>query len=391
MKIMFMKWESFGNPYIIKEFTNAGYEIIEYDFPQKTKNVRANEELSGDIVKKILENGVSLVFSFNYFPVIAMAAKACRRKYFCWVYDSPAILLYSKTIFFDANYIFHFDHTQVVEFQNAGVEHIYYLPMAAAVQEYDELVVKEQDRLQYHADVAMIGSMYDEERYQIFKRFDGFDDYTKGYLDAVVNAQAELYGTSILEEALQPDIMQRIAEVFRITTHVDGWERPEWVIANYYLAKKATAKARRELMELLSREFDVALYTPEATAHLTRVRNMGCVDYYKEAPLAMKCAKININNTLRSIPSGIPLRAMDIMGCGGFLLTNYQADFPELFQPGEDFVYYESAKDAVQLVHYYLQHEEERKHIAETGYQKVKQFHTFRQRVQTMLSVVLEG
>ena len=36
---------------------------------------------------------------------------------------------------------------------------------------------------------------------------------------------------------------------------------------------------------------------------------------------------------------------MDIMGSGGFLLTNYQEDFLDDFQPGEDLVFYESEDD----------------------------------------------
>ena len=34
-------------------------------------------------------------------------------------------------------------------------------------------------------------------------------------------------------------------------------------------------------------------------------------------------SKVNLNITLRNIKTGIPLRALDIMGAGGFLLTNY--------------------------------------------------------------------
>lgn len=54
---------------------------------------------------------------------------------------------------------------------------------------------------------------------------------------------------------------------------------------------------------------------------------MGAVDYYEVMPHVFKQSKINLNITLRSIQSGMPLRAWDIMGAGGFLLSNYQADF----------------------------------------------------------------
>ncbi len=96
---------------------------------------------------------------------------------------------------------------------------------------------------------------------------------------------------------------------------------------------------------------------------------------------------MNLNITLRSIVSGIPLRAMDIMGCGGFLLTNYQADFLEYFVPEKDYVYYEDLTDLVEKAGYYLIHEEERMAIARSGYQKVKEQHTYHERVRQMLTI----
>ncbi len=45
-------------------------------------------------------------------------------------------------------------------------------------------------------------------------------------------------------------------------------------------------------------------------------------------------SKININMTLRSIESGVPLRIIDIMSIGGFVMSNNQEEIPELFEEG---------------------------------------------------------
>ena len=83
---------------------------------------------------------------------------------------------------------------------------------------------------------------------------------------------------------------------------------------------------------------------------------------------------------------GIPLRAFDIMGSGGFLLSNFQSDFLDLFVPGEDFVYYESKEDMLDKIGYYLSHEDQRQAIAKNGHDKVAAAHTYRHRVREMLS-----
>ena len=106
-------------------------------------------------------------------------------------------------------------------------------------------------------------------------------------------------------------------------------------------------------------------------------------------PKIFKCSKINLNMTLRSIKSGIPQRAFDIMGCGGFLLSNYQPELAEYFIPGEDLVLYDSVDDLIQKIDYYLSHEEERLQIAKNGYEKVKRYHTYDTRLTEILNTVI--
>ena len=106
-------------------------------------------------------------------------------------------------------------------------------------------------------------------------------------------------------------------------------------------------------------------------------------------PKVMRCSKININATLKSIHTGIPLRAMDIMGCGGFLLTNFQEDFFRHFEPDVDFVYYTSFEEMLDKAGYYLAHDEERNRISQSALEKMTREHTFEVRLNEMLSVVM--
>lgn len=78
------------------------------------------------------------------------------------------------------------------------------------------------------------------------------------------------------------------------------------------------------------------------------------------------------------------------MGNGGFLLTNYQEDFLEYFEPGIDYIFYSSKEELVRLADYYLTHEEEREKIARNGYQRVKEGHTYRHRVESLLTRIKE-
>ena len=82
----------------------------------------------------------------------------------------------------------------------------------------------------------------------------------------------------------------------------------------------------------------------------------------------------------------VPLRVYDILGAGGFLITNYQPDLAENgFVLGEDLVVYESKEDLLCKVDYYLKHEEERLQIAANGQRKVAMLHTYDNRVKFIL------
>ena len=78
----------------------------------------------------------------------------------------------------------------------------------------------------------------------------------------------------------------------------------------------------------------------------------------------------------------------DILGCGGFVISNCQPEIPEYFSIGEDIEVYESADDLLYKCSYYLDHPERAREIAVNGLENVKNKHTYLHRVLTMLETV---
>lgn len=386
-KVLYMEWNSYANDFIKAEFKRRKYELDVYDFPAD-EDTRHSETITQSIALRIIEDKPDFVFSLNYYPVIAIACKACNVKYISWTYDSPYIQLYSLTIEYPTNYAFIFDKSEYIRLKNLGIDTVYYLPMAATTEAFDKIKLTDEDRLKYRADVAMIGSMYSEKKHRLTRHFSKIDDYTRGYINAIMQAQKHVFGFNLMEEALTPEIIENLQKSAPMFESGDGLETMPWVFSNYFLARELTSIERFEYLEALSKDYNVTLYTHEATPDLPKVINKGSLDYYTEMPKAMKCAKINLNIALRSIVTGIPLRCMDILGCGGFLLTSYQADMLEFFEPDIDFVYYESKEDLVDKVGYYLAHNDERLKIADNGYKKARNYHTLCARFDTIEEIV---
>ena len=179
--------------------------------------------------------------------------------------------------------------------------------------------------------------------------------------------------------------MEDLYQALPIMPNADGVETKEYLYAQYVINRKITGLERNALIRSIADRHSFDLFTHDGDFSLPNVINHGPVDNYREMPLVFRRSKINLNISLRSILSGIPQRAFDIMGSGGFLLSNFQADFLDYFVPGEDFVYYDSKKDLLRKVDYYLSHEAERQAIAKNGHDKVAAAHTYRHRVREML------
>lgn len=389
--ILFLEWASFGTPFIVEAFQQLGYEVEKIPFPRDKVDTRRDEEYTGKLVQQILKKQYAAVFSYNYFPVVAVACKACRLPYISWTYDSPFIQLYSKTLEYDTNFVFVFDSYTVEELRQLGYDRVFYLPMAAPKDYYTRMQQNNLYKKQYACDVAFVGSLYSEDFHNPFRALNKLEGYYAGVVDGIVQAQKVVYGVNFLEQALysRPDLVEELGKHCPLGVAADGLETIEWTYANYYLSRKITSIERRELLEAMGAVCDTKLYTPEKN-ELKGVDVRGKVDFYREAPYVYSNSKINLNISLRSIKNGVPLRAFDILGNGGFLLSNYQADFMELFEPDKEVVLYGSQEEAIDKARFYLEHERLRKEIAQRGYERVLAEHTYLRRAEVMCSCIEE-
>ena len=392
MKIFFMNWNSYGNIDFLDALSHlsedgSAPEVIKYPFQntEKRDDPEFESRFSSDLQKEVPD----FVFSFNYYPLIS---KVCNRegvKYVSWVYDSPHIALYSYTLINKCNYIFLFDSQMYENFASKGIRTVYYLPLAASVRRLDAVRITPEIQRRYGAGVSFVGAMY-TEAHNFYDRMEpGLDDYTKGYLQGLMAAQMQIDGMNFVENCLSQNVLERMLQAYPMIPNVDGVESSAYMYAQYMLNRKITSVERTQLIRQIGEKYPVKLYTKDKEFTAPGVMCMGQIDYYDAMPYVFKCSDINLNITLRSIQRGIPLRAMDIMGCGGFLLTNYQEDLLQFFTPGEDFVYYESHQDLLDRIGYYLTHEDERRRIAENAHRKVAADHTYDIRIRQMLEIVM--
>ncbi len=112
IRILFMELNSIGNEDIyeaVKAMNDKRDRIELLKFPFDIKTGRNDKAFISDLKKKLDDISVDFVMSFNYWPVISTACKEAGVKYVAWVYDNPAVNLFSYTLINSCNYVFLFD------------------------------------------------------------------------------------------------------------------------------------------------------------------------------------------------------------------------------------------------------------------------------------------
>lgn len=395
MHILMYRWKAYNYRDIEQTFLLLGYTVDNIE--QELGSYDVSPEFERVIEEKIRGTHYDMVFTVNYFPLISNVCERTGVKYVSWTCDNPLISMYHESVFHDCNYIFTFDKTNYLEFRGMGVKHIWYLPLAVDTERMDALlgapeevgrwkVAQDPEMQKYRGDVAFVGSLYERNSYDKIKS--RLPEYLRGYFDAVMEAQLNISGANIVEPMLTTNILEQLQEYFQLEKSEGSFSDLGLIFQTTVLGFKIAEIERRRALIELSKHYKVNVYSNSDVSDLLRIQYCGSVDYWSEMPKVFRMSKINLNFTIPNIKSGIPLRIWDVLGCGGFLLTNYQAEIPYYFKEGEDLVCFDGLEDLCEKVGYYLEHEEERKRIAWNGYRKVREKHSYIERIRTILDTV---
>lgn len=386
MQILLYEWNSIGQQDLEDTLIDMGntVEKIRYIF-EDFENDEAFEQRMSNL---LLLKHYDCVISFNYFQVISKVCNTFHLKYIAWIWDSPLINAFSKTVYNPCNYIFVFDKKQYFDLQKLGVNTIYYMPLASNVDRLDSIVLSDVEWETYSTDVSFVGNLYEKRNH--YDYITNLPEYLRGYFDGIMNAQMKIHGYNFIEEMLTDDITKELLQYITINMGKNYIGDTKSVFADRFINAKITGMERRAIFSKLADCFNVTIYTESLTDDMPRIQNKGYADYFNVMPKVFKASKININITSRTIKSGIPLRVFDVLGAGGFLITNYQSEIPDHFEMGKDLVCYENEEDLIAKIQYYLQHEDERVQIANNGYQKVKKYHNYKRKLEEIFRIVFE-
>ena len=364
-----------------------GYEPIILDCGMHLDSYSIHDtDVFSQIIKKTHSD---IVFTHDFSPFISRACLENQIPYIAWTWDTPQQALYDENVRNSCNYIFAFDHKQCEELQSMGLAHVYYMPLAANTTRVGLMTISKEDERKYKCDVSFIGQLYKKNLYSDVQ--DAVTDSTKKEIDAAIeNAYAKWDGIDRINHVLSDAAIEDLTNMDEAFKRNDFRMNIRLFFETKVIAQRLAYLERIEMLKRLSK-YKLKFYTTDPDVHIDGVESLSKLNYDEGLPKAYHLSKININITLHSITSGIPLRVFDIMGVGGFVLTNYQPEIEELFTPGVDLEVYHSLDEMMEKVQYYLTHDKERIRIAMNGYQKVKANYCYEKQVEHIMNQVSDS
>ncbi len=330
-------------------------------------------------VDRIREEEYLFVFTVDYSPDVSGICQDLLIPYFSYITEWPDRGLYDASVKNSCNFIFCFDREVYQWLHHILPERSYHLPLGTGADK----ISGGQAGGAGMVDVSYAGALCLDT--DVYDRMDGISDFVRGYLETLLRVQTRIYGYNLLEAALNKDIVKELKRCMPYEERpgeMPGTDKN--VLANCYLADKVTEMERHQLLCAVSSRFDTHIYTADTDCGIPGA------DIHKGKKNAdiYRSSRVNLHFTHRAVTSGVPQEVYDIMAAGGFVLTNFQPEIPELFVAGEQLETYTSEEELLEKIEYYLGHEEERARIARAGQQVVRDHYSYRARAVTMFNTV---
>ena len=364
---------------------------IEHEvYPVRILDTFTNEQEADKLAAYSRQNGITHLMSIHLIDTLAAAVQKAGINYIALIWDAPYYKLFTTHGRMDNCWYSVFDRVEARYFADAKIPHVLYQPLAV-----DDDQIREWDRQagafrEYREEICFVASLYDDNFYDEFCSHlpQNLQDY---FVDLFENAAFRWDGIDRIHGTVNNELVAYIRAVTPGFQMVNLFDIPDSVyFENGYVTRKIANIERICALNLLAEKYPVTLYTTSVTAkqRLHGVKIMPPICSEQDLHNTFRSSKINLNISLKGIEGGTPQRIMDIMGAGGFVLTNYCPETADLFQEDKEIVMFRTPEELLEKADYYLKHDKEREEIAQNGHVKVMQRYTYTEKIKKLLAWV---
>ena len=375
---------------IVQTLRKLQCDVMEYPEVQDTSNM--DEEKINALVAYVKEHGITHLMSIHLIYNVAVAAYWAGIKYISVIWDAPYLKAYTVMGTLDNIWYSAFDKLDAERMRQGGCPHVMYQPLSVNRENILEWKKSFLAKRRYIHDISLIANLYEDNAYD--RCLDLLPENMQAYFRSIFEEAAfkwdgvnRVYGKTG-QEILE--YMKLVSPTLKINNPYNV-EDVRYFEAMYLIRKLANIE-RVCVLNLLAEDHDVYLYTYSEVDEtlMPKVHRRPPVQVGEATSFIYAGTKINLNIALKGIEGGTTQRIMDIMGAGGFVLTNYCEETAELFEEGKEIVMFRTPEELIQKVDYYLEHEEEREQIARAGHEKAMNDYTYEKKIKKLLDWVTE-
>ena len=379
IRLLYYQTEYPANTVCLEAFQALGCAVEAFSCP--LANEEQEEVFRPMICQLVHAQRAEAIFSFGYFPALSDVCEKEGIPYLSYCAEVPCLAMFSRNIGNQCNCFFVADSALAEEFPPRGARKVYYLPLAPVLSVKTESVGCVEQ-----TGISFAGSLHEDNLYKYFAKL---PDSARGYLDGITEAQVHVYGYSLFGELMEDTFWDTMMRNLSIGQAKNDKDKYQYMIQHFFLEQQTTKLERSRIVGRMEEQFGekFRFYTQEKLESYGKGYTGG-LSYGEPLAALYHSSAVNLNITNRAYTCGIPLKVWDILACGGFLISNYQADFDGLLEPGRDFVMYGSLDELAELAGYYLEHNEERGKMAREARERVLAEHNWQRRAESILSVI---
>lgn len=381
LRVLIINSDYFLIPEAVRAFRRLGHQVRSVLFDKRRDR---GEEVVRRILREVEEYAPDLVFTVNHLGLDRQGLlmdffQRLRLPLASWFVDRPAVILnlYEGRPS-EFSYMFVWDPACIPEVKALGFEKVFPLPLATD----PEIFCPRRDRepTPWKRPVSFVGNSLVAAVQEKLARLPASPEFRRLF--------------HRLARAYRKRPFRRLEEVLKqegLAEHplLQGLGPEERTDLEAGMMWEATRRHRLACIRRLA-SFQPVIFGDPGWRRLLAVpfSLRPEVNYYEELPQVYHGSIINFNVTSLQMKTAVNQRVFDVPAAGGFLLTDFKAQLPELLEVGKEIICYRHPEEIPELARFYLKSDRAREEVISRARGRILAEHTYVHRLQAMVEVI---
>lgn len=344
--------------------------------------VDLNRLSTAEVEESVARGRPELLVCINHFEGLADFSERVNLQTIEWEIDPALTRICKAPKSSTKTSIFTWRRRHVVEYEQAGYEHVRYLPLASNPERRYAVTVSPDERAHYQVPVAFVGASMADRKASLLQNFaNAWDRCFPGR----VGEGQQIVESVLIEQGrelsryLVPELLSRKAHGLTVSV---GELEPEYIVAELAAAERRLAYVQALI------PLGIHVWGDEGWKQVPGLHYRGSAEHGATINKIYSSAAINVDIGRLYQLDIVTMRVFDVLACRGFMLAEYSEDLEELFAIGEEVESWKTLDELLDKCRWYLNNPQQRELIAQRGYRAVCERHTIRQRLQTMMTTL---